>query len=69
TADVFDPLPPPRPYKRSWTLEEARAYLVQNRGLHFDPSLLDAFLSRWDDVCRIHHENADELPALIPEEA
>ncbi|WP_434623873.1 HD domain-containing phosphohydrolase [Azospirillum sp. B2RO_4] len=68
-ADVFDALTSTRPYKRSWTLDEARAYMVQNRGLHFDPSLLDAFLSRWDEVCRIHHENADELPHPVPLDA
>ncbi|KAA0596549.1 putative two-component system response regulator [Azospirillum lipoferum] len=68
-ADVFDALTSTRPYKRSWTLEEARAFMVENSGRHFDPSLLDAFLSRWDEVCRIHRENADELPEFTPEEA
>ncbi|BAI76005.1 two-component response regulator modulated metal-dependent phosphohydrolase (plasmid) [Azospirillum sp. B510] len=67
-ADVFDALTSARPYKRSWTLEEARAFMEQNRGLHFDPALLDAFLSRWDEVCRIQVENADELPRLAPED-
>ncbi|MBP2305687.1 response regulator [Azospirillum melinis] len=66
-ADVFDALTSTRPYKRSWKLEEARTYMVENRGGHFDPALLDAFLSRWEEVCRIHHENADELPELVPD--
>ncbi|CAO3439388.1 HD-GYP domain-containing protein [Azospirillum endophyticum] len=67
-ADVFDALTSTRPYKRSWTMEEARAYMVENRGRHFDPALLDAFLSRWDEVCMIRRDNADELPELIPGE-
>lgn len=66
-ADVFDALTSTRPYKRSWTLEEARGFMVEQRGRHFDPGLLDAFLSRWDEVCAIHRENADELPALCAE--
>lgn len=66
-ADVFDALTSTRPYKRSWTLEEARDFMVEQRGRHFDPGLLDAFLSRWDEVCAIHRENADELPALCAE--
>ncbi|MBY6261878.1 response regulator [Azospirillum sp. 412522] len=68
-ADVFDALTSARPYKRPWTMEEARAFMVEDRGRHFDPALLDAFLSNWDEVCRIHRENADELPAIMPEEA
>ena len=68
-ADVFDALTSTRPYKRSWTLEEARSFMIEQRGRHFDPTLLDAFLSRWDEVCTIHRENADELPEIIPEEA
>ncbi|WP_042690384.1 HD domain-containing phosphohydrolase [Azospirillum sp. B506] len=68
-ADVFDALTSVRPYKRSWTPEEARSFMIENRGRHFDPALLDAFLSRWDDVCRIHRDNIDDLPALTPDEA
>ncbi|PWC39014.1 HD domain-containing phosphohydrolase [Azospirillum sp. TSO35-2] len=68
-ADVFDALTSARPYKRSWSLDEARAFMVQNRGRHFDPALLDAFLSRWDEVCEIHRTYADELPDLHPVDA
>ncbi|MBK1836499.1 response regulator [Azospirillum sp. YIM B02556] len=68
-ADVFDALTSTRPYKRSWTMEEAQAYMVENRGRHFDPALLDAFLSRWDEVCTIRRENADELSEPLPEQA
>lgn len=68
-ADVFDALTSTRPYKRSWTVEEARRFMVEQRGRHFDPALLDAFLSRWNEVCAIHGGNVDELPKMIPEEA
>ncbi len=49
-ADVFDALTSERVYKRAWSLDEARAYLIEQRGGHFDPACVDAFLARWDDV-------------------
>ncbi|MFD1627165.1 HD domain-containing phosphohydrolase [Azospirillum griseum] len=72
-ADVFDALTSTRPYKRSWTLEAARNFLEANRGTHFDPAFVDAFIERWDEVCAIHnvYEEAYKLnhpPELHPEE-
>lgn len=49
-ADVFDALTTERPYKEAWSPERARAYLLESVGAHFDPSVVSAFLSRWDDV-------------------
>ncbi|WP_275428087.1 HD-GYP domain-containing protein, partial [Stenotrophomonas maltophilia] len=47
-ADVFDALVSERPYKRAWPLEKAREHLIAQKGSHFDPACVDAFLSRWD---------------------
>ncbi|MES2296453.1 MAG: HD domain-containing phosphohydrolase [Pseudomonadota bacterium] len=52
-ADVFDALTSVRPYKKAWTIEDARAYLLENRASHFDPRCVDALLRRWDDVLAI----------------
>jgi putative two-component system response regulator len=52
-ADVFDALTSVRPYKHAWSLEDARAYLVDNSGSHFDPACVDALLKRWDDVLAV----------------
>lgn len=52
-ADVFDALTTRRPYKEPMSLTEARDYLIANRGGHFDPDCVDAFLSRWDEVVSI----------------
>lgn len=49
-ADVFDALTTERPYKTAWTPAEARAFLLDNAGSHFDPEVVAAFLSRWPDV-------------------
>lgn len=46
-VDVFDALVSQRPYKRAWTHDEALAGLETERALHFDPRVLDAFLSMY----------------------
>jgi len=43
-ADVFDALVSERPYKRAWTLTEARDELARSAGSHFDPELVEVFL-------------------------
>jgi putative two-component system response regulator len=45
-ADVFDALTSIRPYKRAWSEEEAVDYLVQQKGKHFDPALVDLFVAQ-----------------------
>lgn len=49
-ADVFDALTTPRSYKKGWSNEEALSYVESNRGLHFDPSCVDAFVFQFDKV-------------------
>jgi two-component system response regulator RpfG len=44
-ADVFDALVSERPYKHAWTIEDGLAYLVAQKGKHFDPRCVEAFLS------------------------
>ena len=44
-ADVFDALTHARPYKEAWTLEKAVETIKQGRSRHFDPALVDAFVS------------------------
>ena len=49
-ADVFDALTTERPYKRAWPLAQARAFLEQHAGAHFDPACVAAFTRRWPAV-------------------
>ncbi|MGU3538128.1 HD-GYP domain-containing protein [Methylobacterium sp. A54F] len=49
-ADVFDALTSERPYKKAWTLDAARDFLRAQAGAHFDPAVVEAFLSRWTEV-------------------
>jgi len=58
-ADVFDALTSQRPYKPAWSLEQARSFLLQGRGSHFDPRCIDEFLGAWDDVLTIRAQYQD----------
>lgn len=43
-ANTFDALVHVRPYKVAWTIEEALEEIQQQRGHHFDPMVVDAFM-------------------------
>lgn len=45
-VDVFDALTSVRPYKKAWSVEDAIDYLIEQRGKHFDPALVDLFLTQ-----------------------
>ena len=64
-ADVFDALTNVRPYKQAWSLDAARAFLVDNSGSHFDPACVDALLRRWPAVLDIRDRlnDSDSLDA------
>jgi putative two-component system response regulator len=63
-ADVFDALTSERPYKKAWAVEDALNLLKEQRGRHFDPDCVDAFLCELDQVKAIRAEYFDEpVPA------
>lgn len=49
-ADVFDALSTERPYKDAFPLEKCFRILEEGRGNHFDPEILDALMSRKDEI-------------------
>ncbi|MBF4694414.1 HD domain-containing phosphohydrolase [Fusibacter ferrireducens] len=49
-ADVYDALISKRVYKEAFSHEIALEYLKENRGRHFDPDLVDAFMEIKNDV-------------------
>jgi len=59
-VDVFDALLSSRPYKEPWTLADALAEIREQRGRHFDPDLVDAFLGI---AARLHAELHPQRPA------
>lgn len=64
-ADVFDALTSERIYKRAWSVEDARNLLVSNRGSHFDPACVDAFLGAWDQVMAIRDQYIDQPDPML----
>jgi HD-GYP domain-containing protein (c-di-GMP phosphodiesterase class II) len=59
-ADVFDALVSERPYKHAWTIEDGFAYLLSQKGKHFDASVIDAFLAHTDRVREIQGQYTDK---------
>lgn len=53
-ADVFDALTMKRPYKEPWPIEDAFLEIEKNSGAHFDPALVDSFLSMRDEIKAIY---------------
>lgn len=47
-VDVWDALTSDRPYRRAWSREQAREYLIDQRGKHFDPRVVRLFLGVLD---------------------
>ena len=48
-ADVYDALCSDRPYKKAFSHEDAVRIIVEGSGTHFDPALIDLFLSVSDE--------------------
>jgi len=61
-ADVFDALGSRRSYKPPWPDEKILALLHQERGAHFDPDVVDAFLEIFDVICAIRDKYAEDQP-------
>ncbi|MBI5330232.1 MAG: two-component system response regulator [Betaproteobacteria bacterium] len=58
-ADVFDALISARVYKPAMSYEQARTIIADGCGGHFDPDLVDAFLTRFDDFTAISDHYRD----------
>ena len=52
-ADVFDALTMNRPYKEAWPVERALETMKAESGSHFDPRLLDIFISIFPQIIDI----------------
>jgi putative two-component system response regulator len=54
-ADVFDALTSERTYKPAFEVDHSVAIMTEERGKHFDPALLDVFLTLVDEVVGLAH--------------
>lgn len=58
-ADVFDALVSKRCYKDAWSPEQARAEIMSQRGLQFDPKLADLFDLHFDEFISVMERYPD----------
>ncbi|NOY42626.1 MAG: response regulator [Planctomycetes bacterium] len=58
-ADVFDALSSKRPYKPAFPLQKCFEIMESERGTHFDPMVLDAFLLRRKEIVEIQMQHID----------
>jgi putative two-component system response regulator len=58
-ADVFDALTSDRVYRAALPVRSARRMMQEERGSHFDPEMLDAFMGALDEVEAIRRAYAD----------
>jgi putative two-component system response regulator len=58
-ADVYDALISKRVYKDGMPHEAAVAIIIEGKGKHFDPDIVDAFLEIQDEFRRIAQEHTD----------
>ncbi|MBT9513489.1 MAG: two-component system response regulator [Acidovorax sp.] len=66
-ADVYDALITRRVYKDAMTHQEAVDIVAAGRGSHFDPALVDAFLSNEAEFQAIARAFADEPEGVLPQ--
>jgi putative two-component system response regulator len=62
-ADVYDALVSDRPYKKAFSHEEAAKIISDGRGTHFDPAMVDLFMSvsgQFEEIAA-GHKNAGNL--------
>jgi putative two-component system response regulator len=71
-ADVYDALTSARVYKTAMSHEQARAIILRDRGTHFDPEVVDAFVRAEPRILAVHQRLLDaeasspEAPAYVP---
>lgn len=59
-ADVFDALSSRRPYKPPYPVDKCFAIISEESGTHFDPRIVEAFISQRDKVVKTQIELADQ---------
>lgn len=68
-ADVFDALTSERPYKKAFSFAKAFAIMAADRGVFFDPQLLDLFMENRQHFIDIKEKFAEQGSPLVSGEA
>lgn len=64
-ADVFDALTSARPYKVGWPFDKAIKHIQEESGRHFDPQVVDAFMTSLEQVKQIMQQFIEAPEELI----
>lgn len=62
-ADVYDALGSPRPYRDQWEKEQVVDYIIAHAGSHFDPAVVEAFISIVDTIPELPRAAMERSPA------
>lgn len=63
-ADVYDALTTKRFYKEAYSHAKAKKMIVELKGKHFDPEIVDAFLAIQDEFNRVREEKLKQEAVL-----
>lgn len=62
-ADVFDALTMKRPYKEAWPIEQVIATMTESSGSHFEPRLVEVFISILPQILDVQATWASREPS------
>lgn len=66
-ADVYDALTTKRVYKTAFSHDIARSIILEERGVHFDPDIVESFLENEEEFIAIQQQFADAGSGRPPE--
>lgn len=64
-ADVYDALTTKRFYKEAYSHKRSRQIIIDQKGTHFDPEVVDVFLALEDEFNRIRREKLEDETELM----
>ena len=64
-ADVYDALTTKRFYKEAYSHDKAKNMIIELKGKHFDPEIVNAFLAVQDTFNRVREEKLRQEAVLI----
>ena len=64
-ADVYDALTTKRFYKDAYSHKKSRQIIIDQKGTHFDPAVVDVFLALEDEFNRIRQEHLEDDAELM----
>ncbi len=67
-ADVFDALISPRVYKPAMPFDQAREIIIDGRGIHFDPDIVDTFQANFDKFVGIANRYHDDAGKVLSQQ-